>query len=92
MNSFCILIGLDPKKIYTRKIKGEGEPGTEPRPPAATWPCLGGHKFYCALYRSRDAFWVATKAVLVVILKVLGKFNCSTMLLLFMAVYQPCLR
>ena len=28
------------REFYTRKFEGEGEPGTEPRPPVASWPCL----------------------------------------------------
>ena len=35
---------LFPREYYMRKIEGEGEPGTEPRPPVATWPSgLRGH-------------------------------------------------
>ena len=29
------------REYYTRKFEGEGEPGTELRPPVATWPLAG---------------------------------------------------
>ena len=49
---------------YTRKIEGEGEPGTEPRPPVATLASHdhdhGGHVLRCAQYRSCAALWIMT--------------------------------
>ena len=50
------------REYYTRKIEGEGEPGTEPRPPVATLASHdhdhGGHALHCAQYRSRAALWI----------------------------------
>lgn len=39
------------------KIEGEGEPGTEPCPPLATWPWSRCHVLDCALCRSRAALY-----------------------------------
>ena len=51
-------------EYYTQKIEGEGEPGTEPRPPVATLASHdydhGGHALHCAQCRSRAALWIMT--------------------------------
>ena len=49
-------------EYYARKIEGEGEPGTELRPPVATLASHdhdhGGHTLHCAQCRSRVTLWI----------------------------------
>ena len=55
------------REYYTRKIEGEGEPGTEPRPPVATLASHdhdhGGHALHCAQCRSRAALWIVATSL-----------------------------
>ena len=67
---YCLVLPLSFSHLffaceyYTRKIEGEGEPDTEPRPPMATLASHshdhGSHTLRCAQYRSRAALWIMT--------------------------------